>query len=74
MDNAQKAGVLEGWGVHAIQDTKSPGRRNSHCRVGAGSGAKTNAPVTELCASDSREFLWCFVCFRDFFKNKQTKR
>lgn len=33
-------------------------------------------PVTELCAFDSREFffLWCFVCFRDFFKNKQTKR
>lgn len=30
-------------------------------------------PVTELCAFESREFL-CFVCFRDFFKNKQTKR
>lgn len=30
-------------------------------------------PVTELCAFESGEFL-CFVCFRDFFKNKQTKR
>lgn len=57
-----------------IQDSKPPwGKAAFTARWDQAQVQRQAFPVTELCAFESREFL-CFVCFRDFFKNKQTKR
>lgn len=57
-----------------IQDTKSPGEEELTAEWKQAQVQRQTFPVMNYVRLILENFLWCFVCFWDFFKNKQTKR